>query len=181
MVQQQAKCVKCMKWDYIGSGSYLVFSSLALSQTVSSQAVAVMPTWRTISPGEVLGLAHQQTVGCSHSAPQSSARGAQVWAVLGVVAKGQPALMVGVIHSPRQGLGEGLRFDRLVQQALAVAVVQEGGDHERGAGGPRLLLVQVGQGGGHHVRAPVGTIDSGAQLGIIVRHVEDVAWKTEMK
>lgn len=56
-----------------------------------------------------------------------------------------------------------------------MAVVQEGGDHQGGAGRPRLLLVQVRQRGGHHVRPPVGTVDLGAQLGIIVGHVEDMA------
>lgn len=101
--------------------------------------------------------------------------------MLRVVAEGQPALVVGVVHRPGQGLGQRLGFDRLVQEALAVAVVQEGGDHEGGAGGPRLLLVQVGQRGGHHVGAPVGAVDPGAQLGVIVRHVEDVAWRKDMK
>lgn len=144
----------------MSSCSYLVFGSLALSETMSGQAVAVMPARRPISPGEVLSLAHKQTIGRGHSAPQSRARGAQIRAVLRVLAEGQPALMVGVIHRPWQRLRERLRFDRFVQQTLTVAVVQEGGDHESGAGGPRLLLVQVGQGGGHHVGAPVGTVDS---------------------
>ena len=166
---------------FVVSGSYLVFGSLALGETVSSQAVAVLPARRAVSPGEVLGLAHQQTVGRRHGAPQSRAHGAEVRAVLGVLAEGQSALMVGVVDLPGQGLGEGLRFDRLVQEALTVAVVQEGGDHEGGAGGPRLLLVQVGQGGGHHMGPPVGTIDLRAQLGVIVRHVEDMAWRTEEK
>ncbi len=170
-----------MKCNWIGSGSYLVFGSLALCETLSSQAVAVMAAWCSISPGEVLSLAHQQTIGCSHSAPQSCARGTQIRAVLGVFAKGQSTLMVGIINRPGQGLGEWLRFDRFIQQALTMAVVQEGGDHEGGAGGPWLLLVQVGQGGGHHVGAPVGTIDPGAQLSIIMRHVEDVTWRTQMK
>lgn len=159
-------------------GSYLVFGSLALGETLSSQAVAVVSTWRPVSPGEVLGLAHQQTIGCGHSAPQGRARGAQVRAVLGVLAKGQSALMVGVVDRAGQRLRQRLRFDRLVQQALTVAVVQEGGDHEGGARGPRLLLIQVGEGGGHHVGAPVVTVDSRAQLGIVVRHVEDVAWRS---
>lgn len=99
--------------------------------------------------------------------------------MLGVFTKGEPTLVVCVIHRARQGLRQRLRFDRLVQQALTVTVVQEGGDHEGGAGGPRLLLVQVGQRGGHHVGAPVGTIDTRAQLCIIMWHVEDVAWRTE--
>lgn len=89
--------------------------------------------------------------------------------------------MVSVIDRPGQRLGQLLRFDRFIQQALTMAIVQEGGDHEGGARGPRLLLVQVGQGGGHHVGAPVGTVHSGAQLGIIMRHVEDVACRTKMK
>lgn len=41
------------------SGPHLVFCCFALSQTLSSQAVAVVPAWGAISPGEVLGLAHQ--------------------------------------------------------------------------------------------------------------------------
>lgn len=170
-----------LKWNLTGSGSYLVFGGLALSETMSGQAVAVMPACRSISPGEVLSLAHQQTIGCGNSAPQSSARGTQIRAVLGVFAKGKPTLMVGIIDRPGQGLRERLRFDRFIQQALTMAVVQEGSDHEGGAGGPWLLLVQVGQGGGHHVGAPVGTVDPGAKLGIIMRHVEDVAWRVEMK
>lgn len=127
--------------NWIGSGSYLVFGSLALGEAMSGQAVAVMPAWRSISPGEVLGLAHQQAIGCSHSAPQSCARGTQIGAVLGVFAKGQPTLMVGVIYRPGQGLGQWLRFDWFIQQALTMAVVQEGSDHKGRAGGPWLLLI----------------------------------------
>lgn len=167
--------------DWIGSGSYLVFGSLALIETMSSQTVAVMPAWRSISPREVLSLAHQHTIGCGHSAPQSCACGTQVWAVQGVFAKGQLALMVCTIDRPRQGLGEWLRLDWFIQQALTMAVVQEGSDHEGGARGPWLLLVQVRQGGGHHVGAPVDTVDPRAQLGIIMRHVEDVAWRTDIR
>lgn len=152
-----------------------MFGSLALSEALSSQAVAIMPTWRSISPGEVLSLANKQAIGCSHSAPQSCACGAQIRAVLGFFAKCQSALMVSIIYCPGQGLGQWLRFDWFIKQALTMAVVQEGGDHEGRAWGPRLLLVQVGQGGGHHVGAPVGTVDPGAQLGIVMRHVEDVA------
>lgn len=158
-----------------------MFGSLALSETLSSQAVAVMPAWRPISPGKVLGLAHQQTIRCGHGAPQSCAGGAQVRAVLGLLAEGQAALVVGVVHRPWKGLWERLRLHRLVQQTLTMAVVQEGGDHEGGARRPRLLLVQVGQGGSHHVGAPVGTIDTGAQLGIIMRHVKDVTYTNDTK
>lgn len=120
-----------------------MFGSLALGQTLSSQAVAVMSTRRPISPGKVLGLAHQQAIGCGHRAPQSRACGTQIWAVLGVLPKSQAALMVSVVDGPGQRLRQRLGSDRLVQQALTMTVVKEGGDHEGGAGGPRLLLVEV--------------------------------------
>lgn len=123
-----------------------MFGSLAFGETLASQAVAVMSARRPISPGEVLGLAHQQAVGRSHRAPKSGTCGAQIWAVLGVVAKSESTLVVGVIDGAGQGLGQWLGFDRFIQEALAVAIVQESGDHEGRAGGPGLLLVQVGQG-----------------------------------
>lgn len=134
-----------------------------------------MPAGCPISPWEVLGLAHEQTIGCSHSAPQSCTSGARVRAVLGVFTKGQATLMVSIIDCPGQGLGQWLGLNRLIQQTLTMAVVQEGGDHEGGARRPRLLLVQVRQGGGHHVGTPVGTVDARTQLGIIMRHVKHVA------
>lgn len=123
-----------------------MFGSLALSKALSSQAVAIMPTWRSISPGEVLSLAHKQAIGCSNSAPQSGTCGAQIGAVLGFFSKCQPALMVSIIYRPGQWLGQWLRFDWFIKQALTMAIVQEGGDHESRARGPWLLLVQVGQG-----------------------------------
>lgn len=61
-----------------------------------------------------------------------------------------------------------------------MTVVQEGGDHEGRAGRPWIPLVQIGQGGGHHVGAPVETVDARAQLGIVMRHVEDVTWKADV-
>lgn len=51
-------------------------------------------------------------------------------AVLGVVAKDKAALVVHIIDCSRERLRERLRLDRLVQQALAIAIVQEAGDHE---------------------------------------------------
>lgn len=162
-------------------GFYLVFGSLAFGETLAGQAVAVVTAGGSISPGEVLRLAHQQAVGCRHRAPQSGACGTQIGAVLGVFAEGQPTLVVGVVHRAGQGLGQWLGFDRFIQEALPVAIVQEGGDHESRAGGPWLLLVEVGQGGGHHVGAPVGAVDTGTQLGIVVGHIEDVACKRGVK
>lgn len=120
-----------------------MFGSLALSETLSSQAGAVMPARRPISPGEVLSLAHQQAIGRGHRAPQGRARGTQIGTVLRILAKGQSALVVSVVDGPRQGLRQCLGSDGLVQQTLAVAVVQEGGDHQGGAGRPWLLLVEV--------------------------------------
>jgi len=158
-----------------------MFGSLTLCETMSSQAVALMPARRPISPGEVLGLANQQTVGCSHSTPESCAQGAQIFTVLGVFTKCQTTLMVGIVDRPRQGLREQLRLDWLIQQALTVAIVQEAGDHEGRAGRPWLLLVKIRQGGRHHVGAPVGTVDLRTQLGIIMRHVEDVAWREDIR
>lgn len=163
-----------------------MFGSLALGETLSSQAGAVVPTWRPISPGKVLRLAHQQAIGRGHRAPQGRACAAQIGTVLRILAEGQSALVVSVVDAPGQRLRERLGSDGLVQQTLAVAVVQEGGDHQGGAGRPRLLLVKVRQRGRHHVRPPVGAVDLGAQLGVIVGHIEDMAcrrtgWDTLQK
>ena len=123
--------------------SDLVFGSLAISETMSSQAGAVMAARRPISPGKVLSLAHKEAIGGGHCAPQGCARGTQIGAVQRILAKGQSALMVCVVDGPRQRLRQHLGSDGLVQQTLAMAVVQEGGDHQGGAGRPRLLLVEV--------------------------------------
>lgn len=94
--------------------SDLVFGSLALGETLSGQAGAVMPARRPISPGKVLGLAHQQAIGRGHRAPQGRARGTQIGAVLRILAKGQSALMVSVVDGPGQRLRQHLGSDRLV-------------------------------------------------------------------
>lgn len=123
-----------------------MLGSLAFGETLTSQAVTVMSARCPISPGEVLGLAHQQAIGGGHCAPKSSTCGAQIRAVLGFFAEGQSTLVISIIDGARQGLGQWLGFDWFIQEALAVAIVQKGGDHEGRAGGPGLLLVQVGQG-----------------------------------
>lgn len=138
-----------------------MLGSLAFGETLARQAITVMSARCPISPGEVLGLAHQQAVGCGHRAPKSGTCGAQIRTMLGVFAKGQSTLVISVIDCARQGLGQRLGFDWFIKEALAMAIVQEGGDHESRAGGPRLLLVQVGQGRGHHVGTPVGPVDPG--------------------
>lgn len=153
------ECAQTLTQIYFSLVSYLLLGSLAFGETLASQAITVMSARCSISPGEVLGLAHQQAIGCGHRAPKSSACGAQIRAMLGVFAKGQSTLVISVIDGTRQGLGQWLGFDWFIQEALAVAIVQEGGDHEGRAGGPGLLLVQVGQGRGHHVGTPVGPVD----------------------
>lgn len=85
-----------------------------------------------------------------------------------------PALVIGVVDRPGQVLGQTLRSGGFVQEALAVTVVQEGGDHEGGARRPGLALVQVGQSGRHHVTAPVRPVHPRAQLSVVVGHVEHV-------
>lgn len=57
-----------------------------------------------------------------------------------------------------------------------MAIVQKGGDHQGTAGRPGLQLVQVGQCRCHHVGTPVGTVDAGALLGIVVWHVEHMTY-----
>lgn len=94
--------------------SDLVFGSLALGETLSGQAGAVMPAWCPISPGKVLGLAHQQAIGRGHCAPQGRAGGTQIGAVLRILAKGQSALMVSIIDGSGQRLRQHLGSDRLV-------------------------------------------------------------------
>lgn len=120
-----------------------MFGSLAPGETLSSQTGAVVAAGRPISPGKVLCLAHQHSTGRGHRAPQGGARASQVGTVPRILAKGQSALMVRVVDAPRQRMRQHLGSDGLVQQTLTVAVVQEGGDHQGGAGGPRLLLVEV--------------------------------------
>lgn len=133
-----------------------------------------MATGCPVCPWEVLRLTHQQAIGGRDRTPQCSTGGAQVRAVLGLVTERQPALPVSIIHGARQGLGQNLGLLGLVEEALAVAVIQEGGDHQGTARGPGPQLVQVREGGRHHVRAPVVTVDAGTLLGIVVGHVENM-------
>lgn len=101
-----------------GAGSHLVLLRLVLGKALPGQAPAVAAAGRAVGPGEVLGLADEQTPGGGDGAPERRAGAAEVRAVLRLLPEGQLTLAVGVVHRARQGLGQGLGLLGLVQQTV---------------------------------------------------------------